>query len=98
MGNALRSNPFAPAVPCHRVVRGGAGRATLGGFYGSAERSGAAALQRKVAMLGAEGVAFDAQLRLVTLPALLSGAQMDAAAVRDARSLMRPGVTRGKKR
>lgn len=29
VGNALHRNPFAPAVPCHRVVRSDG---TLGGF------------------------------------------------------------------
>lgn len=31
VGNACRRNPFAPAVPCHRVVATGGG---LGGFKG----------------------------------------------------------------
>ena len=30
VGNALHKNPFAPAVPCHRVV----GQSGLGGFAG----------------------------------------------------------------
>lgn len=33
VGGALRRNPFAPAVPCHRVVA--AGGAALGGFSGT---------------------------------------------------------------
>ncbi|MDE2121840.1 MAG: MGMT family protein, partial [Betaproteobacteria bacterium] len=36
VGGACASNPFAPLVPCHRVVaRGG-----LGGFAGSTEAGG----------------------------------------------------------
>lgn len=31
IGQALRRNPFAPAVPCHRVIRSDG---TIGGFYG----------------------------------------------------------------
>ena len=29
VGNALNKNPFAPIVPCHRVIRSGGG---LGGY------------------------------------------------------------------
>jgi O-6-methylguanine DNA methyltransferase len=36
VGNALNKNPFAPRVPCHRVVRSDG---TLGGFaHGSAKK------------------------------------------------------------
>lgn len=31
VGNALNKNPFAPEVPCHRVIRGDG---TIGGFGG----------------------------------------------------------------
>ncbi len=31
VGNALNRNPFAPAVPCHRVIRSDG---SLGGFAG----------------------------------------------------------------
>lgn len=31
VGNALHANPFAPRVPCHRVIRADG---TLGGFAG----------------------------------------------------------------
>lgn len=47
VGNALNRNPFAPAVPCHRVV-GSAGALT--GFAGG--------LPKKQQLLQAEGVAF----------------------------------------
>lgn len=53
VGQALRRNPFAPEVPCHRVV---AADGSLHGFYG--ERS-VTALGRKRALLESEGVAFD---------------------------------------
>jgi methylated-DNA-[protein]-cysteine S-methyltransferase len=52
VGQALRRNPFAPVVPCHRVI---ASDLTLGGFAG--ERSGAP-LRRKLRLLAAEGVRF----------------------------------------
>src|SRR6476661_3731899 len=45
VGNALNKNPYAPAVPCHRVV--GSGGALIG-FAGG--------LPKKRAMLEAEGI------------------------------------------
>ena len=45
VGNALSVNPFAPKVPCHRVVKGDG---TLGGF--------ATGLENKIALLKEEGV------------------------------------------
>lgn len=53
IGQALRRNPFAPEVPCHRVVRGDR---TIGGFAGETE---GAEIARKIRMLRAEGVFFD---------------------------------------
>ena len=44
VGNALRRNPFAPQVPCHRVVRADG---SLGGYSGG--------LAKKRALLRAEG-------------------------------------------
>ncbi|MBI3996612.1 MAG: MGMT family protein [Candidatus Omnitrophica bacterium] len=44
VGNALNQNPFAPCIPCHRVVRSDG---TLGGY--------ARGLARKRALLYAEG-------------------------------------------
>ena len=52
IGQALRRNPFAPEMPCHRVV---SSKLTLGGFNG--EREGAE-LGRKRRMLEEEGVIF----------------------------------------
>ena len=45
VGNALNRNPFAPAVPCHRVV---GSNGSLTGFAGG--------LEKKQKMLAAEGV------------------------------------------
>lgn len=50
IGQVLRINPYAPAVPCHRVV---ASNGMLGGFMG--ERSGPKVL-KKIHLLKAEGV------------------------------------------
>lgn len=52
VAQALRRNPYAPEVPCHRVV--GADGA-LTGFYG---RRDPEALAQKRALLEAEGVRF----------------------------------------
>ena len=52
VGQALARNPFAPDVPCHRVI---ASDLTPGGFRGA--RGGEAAA-RKVRLLADEGVLF----------------------------------------
>lgn len=52
IGQALRANPFAPQVPCHRVI---ASDLTIGGFQG--EKSGPA-LAKKLRLLTAEGITF----------------------------------------
>ena len=48
VGNALNRNPYAPQVPCHRVV--GSSGALTGFAHG---------VEKKRAMLEAEGVRFD---------------------------------------
>ena len=48
VGQALRHNPFAPEIPCHRVI---AADGTLGGYGGSRDRE---ALARKLALLDSE--------------------------------------------
>ena len=53
VGQALRRNPFAPRVPCHRVI---AADGTPGGFNG---RRGGPELRRKLELLRAEGVLFE---------------------------------------
>ena len=54
VGQALRANPFAPEVPCHRVI---ASDLSPGGFQGA---RGGASLKRKLGLLAAEGVLFRA--------------------------------------
>jgi len=49
VGQALKVNPFAPRVPCHRVV---SSDGTAGGFAGRARS------MRKVRMLAKEGLEF----------------------------------------
>eukprot|EP01035_Chromulina_nebulosa_P018372 gene18372-24070_t len=55
VGNSLRKNPFAPEVPCHRVI---ASDLSLGGFYGSKDSNGEL-LKKKLNMLSKEGVLFN---------------------------------------
>jgi methylated-DNA-[protein]-cysteine S-methyltransferase len=45
VGNALNANPYAPVVPCHRVVKSDG---SVGGF--------ASGPKKKIALLTAEGV------------------------------------------
>ncbi len=59
VGQALRRNPFAPTVPCHRVI---AADLRLGGFNGALTGT---PLLRKRQLLAAEGVLFDAQGKLL---------------------------------
>ena len=71
VGNALRRNPFAPRVPCHRVV---AADRTLGGFKGVRPGPGPAGelegitLREKRVLLAREGVGFDGRGRVVGAP------------------------------
>ena len=52
IGQALRHNPFAPRVPCHRVIRTDL---TIGGFAGRVE---GAKIRKKLRLLEEEGVRF----------------------------------------
>ena len=67
VGNGLRTNPFAPEVPCHRVLASGGG---LGGFKGSWGRNGKEGLNdgEKRSLLRKEGVKFDGSGRVVGRP------------------------------
>ena len=53
IGQAMRNNPYAPKVPCHRVV---ASDGSIGGFSG--KKSGKA-IQEKIEMLKKEGIVFE---------------------------------------
>ncbi len=53
VGQALKRNPFAPAVPCHRVIKSDL---TIGGFVG---QRGGEEVGRKLALLAGEGVLFE---------------------------------------
>ncbi|MFV0416587.1 MAG: MGMT family protein [Chthoniobacterales bacterium] len=66
VGQALKRNPFAPKVPCHRVI---AANGSLGGFHGEKE---GVQIARKRRMLTEEGVKFlkdgSIDLRCLWLP------------------------------
>lgn len=55
VGGALKRNPFAPEVPCHRVVKSDL---TIGGFCGETDGP---QIAKKRALLVSEGVQFDSQ-------------------------------------
>ena len=52
VGQALKRNPFSPAVPCHRII---ASDFSIGGFMGCADGR---AVARKAGMLAREGIVF----------------------------------------
>ncbi|POM77426.1 RING-2-like protein [Phytophthora palmivora] len=54
VGQALRKNPFAPEVPCHRVV---AATLDIGGFQGATGED-SPCIQKKRILLAKEGVRF----------------------------------------
>ncbi|WDE95924.1 MGMT family protein [Lentisphaera profundi] len=53
IGQALKANPWAPHVPCHRVIKSDL---RIGGFFG--QRSGIQ-INKKLSLLDSEGVFFD---------------------------------------
>lgn len=52
VGNALRSNPFAPNVPCHRVLPS---TYKIGGFFGKTDQN-SELVKKKIALLKSEGI------------------------------------------
>jgi O-6-methylguanine DNA methyltransferase len=64
VGNAMRNNPFAPEVPCHRVL---ASDGSIGGYRGSWGAEGKSAHQ-KIELLKDEGVTFDSRGKARGLP------------------------------
>ncbi len=52
VGQAMRHNPFAPEVPCHRVV---SSDGKIGGFSGSINPN-SKEVKRKIEMLRKEGI------------------------------------------
>ena len=64
VGQALKRNPLAPEVPCHRVIRADL---TLGGYVGETRGE---KIEVKLEFLRAEGVEFDADGQLLNQQAL----------------------------
>lgn len=60
IGQILRRNPYAPKVPCHRVVRSDS---SVGGFSGSL---GCAYVKKKYQLLKSEGVTFRSEVDVKT--------------------------------
>lgn len=54
VGQALKKNPFAPSVPCHRVI---SSDKTIGGFGGSVLITSAKIIKKRC-LLEKEGVLF----------------------------------------
>ena len=59
VGGALRVNPFAPKVPCHRVI------ASDGSLHGFTGHTSGPLLAKKRRLLQEEGIAFDALGRVL---------------------------------
>lgn len=58
VGQALKRNPFAPEVPCHRVINS---ELKIAGYMGQTEGD---KVDRKLSLLAAEGVHFDSNGKL----------------------------------
>eukprot|EP00762_Andalucia_godoyi_P004691 ANDGO_03668.mRNA.1 Methylated-DNA--protein-cysteine methyltransferase len=56
IGQAMRRNPYAPVVPCHRVV---ASDLSVGGFFGNKFAVSNGQVRRKIKMLQEEGIEVD---------------------------------------
>lgn len=59
IGQALKRNPYAPEVPCHRVIK------TDGNIGGYSGETGGAKLRKKLKLLAGEGVGFNDEGNLV---------------------------------
>lgn len=71
VGGALRVNPFAPEVPCHRVI---ASDGYVGGFKGDWEKAPSGVNQSmKLKLLKDEGVEFTEEGKLVVKDVLFDG-------------------------
>lgn len=64
VGSGMRNNPFAPDVPCHRVL---AANGSIGGFNGDWGKDGKYA-SKKIELLRDEGVRFDGSGKVVGEP------------------------------
>ena len=53
VGSAMKNNPYAPEVPCHRVVKS---NGSIGGFGGQTKGK---KIQEKISLLKEEGIEFE---------------------------------------
>ena len=60
VGQALKRNPYAPEVPCHRVIRTDL---SIGGYSGQTQGP---KLRKKLRLLREEGVEFDREGQLIS--------------------------------
>jgi len=60
VGNAMNKNPFAPHVPCHRVVKSDG---SIGGF--------ASSIEKKIQLLREEGIEIDGDRKIKNFKKLL---------------------------
>jgi uncharacterized protein YcsI (UPF0317 family) len=93
----MRHNPFAPIVPCHRVV---ASDLKLGGFSGNADPA-SPELTRKVGLLESEGVEILLPMRKVSKACVYDFSRQDVAAAKlayqeHALMLGKPGPAKAK--
>ncbi|KAH8151370.1 uncharacterized protein LAJ45_04572 [Morchella importuna] len=72
VGGACRNNPYAPQVPCHRII---ASTGYIGGFMGDWGRDspGEGQCAKKLELLKGEGVEFDGRGMLVDKGRLWDG-------------------------
>jgi len=63
VGQALRKNPYAPQVPCHRII---SSSFHIGGFSG-ATGINHPTVRKKINLLGQEGVKFDSNGKLCNI-------------------------------
>ena len=66
IGQALKRNPFAPEVPCHRIIKS---NLSIGGYIGQVDGE---KVDRKRNLLKAEGVNFDTENKLINFDKLYS--------------------------
>ena len=59
IGQALRRNPYAPQVPCHRIIKSDL---TIGGYSGATDGE---LLAKKLKYLEEEGIHFDREGKLL---------------------------------
>ena len=60
IGQALKKNPYAPEVPCHRVIKSDL---SIGGYFGAIEGD---EITKKISLLKSEGIELDEEGKLLS--------------------------------